>query len=77
MDVAEHVADRRAVDADAGGLLQRDDRLDRDAIAGLDDLQGVRLQASQQTDGNDGGTARWLYAASVRAASAGCAHLTA
>ena len=49
VDVAEDVRDRRAVDADAGGLLDRQDGIDGDPVAALDDLQRERgRRASEQ-----------------------------
>ena len=52
MDVAEHVGDRRPVDADAGRLLDRHDGFDRHAVDGLDDLQRV---GGHRRQGEDGG----------------------
>jgi hypothetical protein len=61
MDVAEHVGDRRAVDADAGRLLDRQDGFDRHAVAGLDDLQrmgGHGRQGGERPRQSDSGTHR-------------------
>ena len=51
MDVAEHVGDRRPVDAGCGSAFDRHDGLDRHAVAGLDDLQRVGGHGRQGGDG--------------------------